>query len=158
MPLGRQLLNSLLIVAIAVPLTVSARRSTGFAMTRLGRPWHGIALGFTLVCLTIPASALWVPRFAIFRSLGLLDTYVPLIAPALVGTSPLLVLLCYWSARGIPRDLIDAARLERARPAARLVARGAAADAADRVGGRRARVRRALGQLHRAAAVPLRRG
>ena len=41
----------------------------------------------------------------------MLDTYVPLIAPALVGTSPLLVLLCYWSARGIPRDLIDAARL-----------------------------------------------
>ena len=80
-------------------------------MTRLQGGWHALALGFTLVCLTIPAAALWVPRFAIFRTLGVLDTYVPLIAPALVGTSPLLVLLCYWSARGIPRDLIDAARL-----------------------------------------------
>ena len=63
------------------------------------------------MCLTIPASALWVPRFAIFRTLDVLDSYVPLIAPALVGTSPLLVLLCYWSARGVSRDLIDAARL-----------------------------------------------
>jgi multiple sugar transport system permease protein len=110
-PLGRQLLNSLTIVAIAVPLTVVCASLTGFAITRLRHPWHGIAIGFTLVCLTIPASALWVPRFAIFRTLGVLDSYVPLIAPALVGTSPLLVLLCYWSARGVSRDLIDAARL-----------------------------------------------
>jgi multiple sugar transport system permease protein len=110
-PLGRQLLNSLTVFAVAVPLTVLCASLTGFAITRLRGAWHGVALGFTLVCLTIPAAALWVPRFAIYRSLGVLDTYVPLIAPALVGTSPLLVLLCYWSARGIPRDLIDAARL-----------------------------------------------
>jgi multiple sugar transport system permease protein len=110
-PLGRQLLNSLTIVAIAVPLTVACASLTGYAITRLGRPWHAAAIGFTLICLTIPASALWVPRFAIFRTLGVLDSYVPLIAPALAGTSPLLVLLGYWSARGVPRDLIDAARL-----------------------------------------------
>jgi multiple sugar transport system permease protein len=110
-PLWRQLANSLTVVAIAVPLTVAVASITGFAMTRLRGGWHTLAVGFTLVCLTIPAAALWVPRFAIFRTLGVLDTYVPLIAPALVGTSPLLVLLCYWSARGIRRDLIDAARL-----------------------------------------------
>ena len=110
-PLWRQLLNSLTVVLVAVPLTVACASITGFAITRLQGRRHAIAIGFTLVCLTIPAAALWVPRFALFRSLGVLDTYVPLIAPALVGTSPLLVLLCYWSARGIPRDLIDAARL-----------------------------------------------
>jgi multiple sugar transport system permease protein len=110
-PLWQQLLNSLTVVAIAVPVTVAVASITGFAMTRLRGRWHAVALGFTLVCLTIPAAALWVPRFAIYRSLGVLDTYVPLVAPALVGTSPLLVLLCYWSARGVPRDLIDAARL-----------------------------------------------
>jgi multiple sugar transport system permease protein len=110
-PLWRQLLNSLTVVLVAVPLTVVCASVTGFAITRLRGRWHAIAIGFTLVCLTIPAAALWVPRFAIYRSLGVLDTYVPLIAPALVGTSPLLVLLCYWSARALPRDLIDAARL-----------------------------------------------
>jgi multiple sugar transport system permease protein len=110
-PLWRQLLNSIGVVLVAVPLTVACASITGFAITRLRGRWHAIAIGFTLVCLTIPAAALWVPRFAIYRSLGVLDTYVPLVAPALVGTSPLLVLLCYWSARGVPRDLIDAARL-----------------------------------------------
>jgi multiple sugar transport system permease protein len=110
-PLWAQLANSLTVVAVAVPLTVAVASLTGFAITRLGRFWHALAIGFTLVCLTIPASALWVPRFAIYRVLGVLDTYVPLVAPALVGTSPLLVLLCYWSARAVPRDLVDAARL-----------------------------------------------
>jgi len=110
-PLWRQLLNSLTVAAIAVPVTVAVASMTGFAMSRLRGRWHAVAVGFTLVCLTIPLAALWVPRFALFRSLGVLDTYVPLIAPALVGTSPLLVLLCYWSARGLSADLIDAARL-----------------------------------------------
>ena len=111
-PLGRQLLNSLLVAGIAVPLSVLCASLTGFAMTLLAGRARGVVVGFTLICLTIPLSALWVPRFAIWRSLGLLDTYVPLIAPALVGTTPLLVLLCFWSARRIPRELIEAARLE----------------------------------------------
>jgi multiple sugar transport system permease protein len=110
--LGRQLLNSLTVVAFAVPLTVLCASVTGFAMTRLAPGARRLALGFTLICLTIPISALWVPRFAIWRTLGVLDTYVPLIAPALVGTSPVLVLLAYWAARRVPADLVDAARLE----------------------------------------------
>ena len=32
--------------------------------------------------------------------------------PALMGTTPFAVLLCFWSARRIPRDLLDAARLD----------------------------------------------
>ena len=156
-PLGRQLLNSLTIVVIAVPLTVACASLTGYAITRLGRPWHGVAIGFTLVCLTIPAAALWVPRFAIFRTLGVLDSYVPLIAPALVGTSPLLVLLAYWSARGIPRDLIDAARLAGLGPFRVWWQRGPAVDPAHRARDRRARLRGALGELHRTVALSVRR-
>ena len=33
----------------------------------------------------VPTTALLVPRFVLFRQLGLIDTYVPLIAPALPG-------------------------------------------------------------------------
>ena len=111
-PLGRHLLNSLTIVAFAVPLTVVCASLAGFAMTRLGRRAARLIIGFTLVALTIPLSALWVPRFVIYSEVGLLDSYVPLVLPALAGTTPFLVLLSYWSARRVPRDLVDAARLE----------------------------------------------
>jgi multiple sugar transport system permease protein len=61
----------------------------------------------------VPLTALLVPRFVIFKTLGLTDSYVPLIASSvLLGTSPFYVLLYYWSFRRLPRELIDAARLE----------------------------------------------
>src|SRR6478609_8024688 len=50
-PLGRQFLNSLTVVAIAVPLSVACASLAGFAMTRMGRRWHAVAIGFTLVTL-----------------------------------------------------------------------------------------------------------
>ncbi len=40
------------------------------------------------------------------------DTYVPLVAPALLGTSPLYVLLYAVAFRRLPRDLYDACALE----------------------------------------------
>jgi multiple sugar transport system permease protein len=60
----------------------------------------------------VPITALLVPRFAIFSWLGLTDTYVPLVAPALIGMSPFYVLLFYWGFRRIPAELFEACRLE----------------------------------------------
>ena len=115
-PLGRQLLNSVIVVAFAVPLTVLTASWAGFAMTRLAPRTRRLLIGLSLVVLMIPLSALWVPRFVIFRQLDVIDTYIPLIAPALLGTTPFYVLLYYWSYRRVPTDLIDAARLEGLRP------------------------------------------
>jgi ABC-type glycerol-3-phosphate transport system permease component len=110
--LGREFLNSVFVAVIAVPLTVVTASWAGYAMTRLPARARRFAIGVSLVGLMIPLSALWVPRFVIFKELSLTDTYVPLIAPALMGTTPLYVLLFYWSYRRIPADLVDAARLE----------------------------------------------
>ena len=115
-PLGRQFVNSAIVVGIAVPLTVLTASWAGFAMTRLAPRARRVAVGVSLIVLMVPLSALWVPRFVMFRQLALVDTYVPLIAPALIGTTPFYVLLYYWSYRRIPPDLIDAARLEGLRP------------------------------------------
>src|SRR5918993_1700147 len=110
--LQRQFLNSAVVAAFAVPLTVLTGSWAGFGMTLLRRRTRGIVVGVSLIVLMIPLSALWVPRFVMFRQLDVLDSYIPLVAPALMGTSPFYVLLFYWSYRRIPADLIDAARLE----------------------------------------------
>ena len=57
-------------------------------------------------------TALLVPRFVMFKYLGMINTYWPLIAPALIGTSPFYVLLFYWGFRRLPTELFEAARLE----------------------------------------------
>ena len=110
--LGRQLFNSGLVALIAVPLTVLVASWAGFAATRLGRTGRRLVIGGSLVALLVPLSALWVPRFVMFSELSLVDTYVPLVAPALMATSPLYVLLFYWSYSRLPHELVDAARLE----------------------------------------------
>lgn len=110
--LARYTLNSAIVVSLAVPLTILVASWAGFAMARLPRRPAAVLVALSLVALMVPVTALLVPRFAIFRTLGLVDTYVPLVAPALIGTSPFYVLLFYWSFRRIPAELYDASRLE----------------------------------------------
>jgi multiple sugar transport system permease protein len=108
----RYALNSLIVCAFAVPLTVLFASWAGFAMARVTPGLRRALFGLSLLALMVPATALLVPRFVLFRTLGVTDTWVPLIAPALMGTSPFYVLLFYWAFRRLPADLFDAARLE----------------------------------------------
>ncbi|WP_433384435.1 carbohydrate ABC transporter permease [Micromonospora sp. KLBMP9576] len=107
----RASLNSVLVAAVAVPLSVLVAALAGFALARAAPRVTGIVLAASLVALMVPATALLVPRFAIFRMLGLTDTLVPLVAPALLGTSPLYVLVYYLAFRALPADLYDACRV-----------------------------------------------
>ena len=110
--LGRQLVNSTIVALLAVPLSVLVASWAGFAATRLSPRGRRLVVGGSLVALLVPVSALWVPRFVLFDRLELLNTWVPLVAPALMATSPLYVLLFFWSFSRLPPDLVDAARLE----------------------------------------------
>jgi multiple sugar transport system permease protein len=108
----RYALNSLIVCAFAVPITVLVASWAGFAMARVSPRARRALVGLSLLALMVPATALLVPRFTLFRVLGLTDTFVPLIAPALLGTSPFYVLLFYWAFRRLPAELFDAARME----------------------------------------------
>jgi len=93
--LQRQFLNSAVVAAFVVPLTVLTGSWAGFAMTLLRRRARSIVVGLSLIVLMIPLSALWVPRVVMFRQIDVLDSYIPLVAPALTGTNPFYVLLFY---------------------------------------------------------------
>lgn len=108
--LRRQTLNSLLVAAISVPAGTLVASWAGFAIARLPRRAALFLLGLTLVTAMLPVTALLVGRLVLFRLAGLTDTPLPLIAPALIGVSPLLVLLFAWSYFTIPRAIYDLAR------------------------------------------------
>ena len=110
--LGRAAANSLLVAALAVPLSIVVASWAGFALAQLRGRATSLVVGASLVALMIPSTALLVPRFALYRELGLIDTYVPLVAPALLGMSPFAVLIFWWSFNRLPRGLFDAARIE----------------------------------------------
>ena len=114
--LGRYLVNSLAVAALTVPLAVLVASWAGFALLLLAGRARLVLLAVSFAALMVPATALLVPRFTLYRWLGVTDTWVPLVAPALLGLSPFYVLLFYWSFRRLPAELFEAARLEDVRP------------------------------------------
>jgi multiple sugar transport system permease protein len=110
--LARYSLNSLVVAALVVPLSVLVASWAGFALLRLPPRWSRLLVAVSFVALMVPVTALLVPRFALFRTLGLTDTWVPLIAPALLGGSPFYVLVYAWAFRRLPSELYEACRLE----------------------------------------------
>lgn len=116
LPFDRYTLNSLLVVAIAVPVTLVAASLGGFAMAQLpDRQRRGLVL-LSIGLLLVPITALWLTRYVLFTWVGIVDSYVALIAPALMGSSPLFVLLFYWTFRRVPAELFEAARSDGAGP------------------------------------------
>jgi multiple sugar transport system permease protein len=110
--LVRATINSLLVAAVAVPVSVVVASLAGFALARLPGRVAGVVIAGSLLALMVPATALLVPRFAVFRVLGLTDTLGALVAPALLGTSPLYPLVYYLAFRALPAELYDACRIE----------------------------------------------
>ena len=112
LPFGRYLLNSLAVVAVAVPLTLITASMAGFAMALLERRSRVQLVVLSLALLLVPVTALWLTRFLLFRWAGLTDSLVALIVPALAGSSPLFVLLFYWTFRRVPPEVFEMARLD----------------------------------------------
>lgn len=112
LPLLRLVGNSVLVTAVAVPVTVLLASWAGFALAQLSDRPRRLLLAVTIVMVMIPLPMLWVARFVLYQQLRILDTPLPLMAPALAATTPFTVLLAYLSFRRIPPVLFEAARLE----------------------------------------------
>jgi multiple sugar transport system permease protein len=100
-PLGRQIANSLLVSALGAGLTLVTASWAGFAMAQMPAPVRRGLVGIAVALLLV-----------LFTALGLLDTYAALIAPAVMGTKSLYVLMFYWSFRRVPAELFEAAWLD----------------------------------------------
>jgi multiple sugar transport system permease protein len=103
--------NTLLVAALTVIGTIlsSALVAYGFSILR----WRGRDAVFFIMLATmmLPRQVTMVPVFLIWRWLGLVDTFVPLVAPAFFGT-PFFIFLFRQFFLTIPRDLIEAARMD----------------------------------------------
>lgn len=111
-PLVTQLKNSLLVVLVAVPLTVLTASWAGYAIVRSSGRRRRFLLVVSFIALMIPASALWVPRFVMFKWMGITDTLVPLMTPALMATTPFYVLVFALAYARIPKTLFEAAAVD----------------------------------------------
>ncbi len=111
-PLARYLLNSVLVVAVSVPLTLLTASLGGFGLSQLRDPWRQRLVIATVFLLMVPPSAVWLFRYQMLSWTGLLTTLWSLILPAFAGGGPLLVLIFFWTFRRTPMEMYEAARLD----------------------------------------------
>jgi multiple sugar transport system permease protein len=111
-PLLRQLVNSLTVVAVAVPVTVVLASLGGFAIVTSAPRTRRVLVTLSVFAMLVPVSAFWVPQTVILDQLGLTDHTLTVAAPALMSTTPLFVLLFALAMSRLPRSLFEAAQVE----------------------------------------------
>lgn len=110
--LGLYALNTLVVELLAVPMTLLAASWAGFALEQLPSRQARRIITASLLLMLLPETALWVSRFILYKFAGLLDTPFALAAPSLLGTTPLYMLIFYWTYRRVPRETWEAAKLD----------------------------------------------
>lgn len=104
--------NSALVALVAVPVTVLIASLAGYAIVASSPRTRRFLIAVTVVALMIPTGVLLIPRFVLFKWVGVIDSLWVLISPALMATSPFFVLIFAFVYSRIPGELFEAARLE----------------------------------------------
>jgi multiple sugar transport system permease protein len=110
-PFLRYLGNTLIICTGAIIGNVLSASLVAYSLGVLR--WNGRDHLFKILIasMLLPPQVTMVPVFVIFRSLGMIDTYWPLILPSFFG-APFFIFLLRQFFLGIPQELTEAARID----------------------------------------------
>ena len=105
-------LNSFAIAVPRIIVTVISCVLVAYAFARF--EFFGKKLLFSIMVGTmmLPLIVLRLPQYLMFRELGWLDTYLPLILPSAFATDTFFVFMLVQFLRGIPRDMEEAAMID----------------------------------------------
>ena len=105
-------LNSFLITVPRIIVTVISCVLVAYAFARF--EFWGKKLLFSVMVGTmmLPLIVLRLPQYLMFKELGWLDTYLPLIVPSAFATDTFFVFMLVQFLRGIPRDMEEAALID----------------------------------------------
>ena len=106
----RWVLNSFGVAAIVTVLTTILCAMASYAMAKLKFRYSKAMYIYFLIGLMVPGEATIVSLFVLANKLGMIDTYWGLILPSLAGSMNIIIMTSFL--RGIPNDLIEAARID----------------------------------------------
>lgn len=110
-PFWRYLLNTIQVCGLNVFGTVLSCSLVAWAFTNYRFPGRNFLFAATLGTMMIPFPVLMVPQYVIFRELGWIGSFLPLWVPAFFASAYNIFLLRQFF-MGIPRDLVEAARID----------------------------------------------
>lgn len=110
--MGHFMKNTFLLVVPSVLLTVISSTLVGYGFARFDFPFKGFLFAMMLSTLMLPGTVTMIPKYLIFNKMGWLNTYLPFIVPAALGSSAFLIYMVLQFIRGIPTELDESAKLD----------------------------------------------
>ncbi len=108
--LGRYFFNSMVVAAATTALSVLVAGSAGYALARVDFRGRRLVSWLVMLGVLIPNQALVLPLFEMFRAVHLINHYAALVLPA--AANPVGIVLVQAYMRGIPAEILDAARID----------------------------------------------
>lgn len=105
------LANTVVITTCVVAGQVLSCSLVGFGFARFRFRGRSLLFMLMLSTMMLPAQVTMIPVFVLFRSLGMIDTFWPLIIPAWLA-SPFYVFMFRQFFAQVPEELIEAARID----------------------------------------------
>lgn len=110
LPLLRAMLNSFSYIICIIFFGLIINSLAGYAFARLKFPKKDLIFAIILAVMVIPAQTVMLPQFSIIYKLGLSNSYLALILPALAN--PMYIFLFRQNFMGIPESIEEAAKLD----------------------------------------------
>jgi len=104
--------NSFIIAILAVCGNVLACSMAAFAFARLEFRFKGFWFAMMLMTLMLPYQVTLIPQYVLFRQLGWVNTFLPLIVPKFLAADGFFIFLMVQFFRGIPKELDEAAAMD----------------------------------------------
>ena len=110
--LSSALLNSGFVTMLTVAIVLVVSVCAAYGLTTLRPPGRAVLFVLVLAPLVIPTEVLIVPLFSMYRALGLIDSLPGLAVVNAVASVSFATVILAGYFRTIPRDVVDAARVD----------------------------------------------
>ncbi len=104
--------NSLLLAVLSVVGVILSCAFAAFAFARIEFPGKKVFFAIMIGTLLLPVHVVIIPQYIVFNNMGLVNTFVPLLAPKFLATEAFFVFLLVQFMRGLPFELDEAAKLD----------------------------------------------
>jgi ABC-type glycerol-3-phosphate transport system permease component len=109
---SRYLFNSLLICVVSIAGTLISCSLAAYAFACLRARGRNVIFAMLLSTMMLPAQVTIIPLFKAFAAIGWINTFYPLIVPSFFATNVFAIFLLRQFFLAVPRDYIEAARID----------------------------------------------
>ena len=95
------------VVGIAISASISA-----YAFARIEFPGRSLWFALMIATLLLPFHVVIIPQYIVFNTVGLVNTFVPLLIGKFLAADAFFVFLMVQFMRNLPRELDEAARID----------------------------------------------